>query len=132
MKIFYLEDHEFFASEVIEYLIEEGHDVHYAVSYKEAERIISKEGPFECSLLDVLLQNGKTGVLLAEEHGDELGRKMFITGTPDKSFLDAIEKHCSASKYHVIYDKIEEFLAGGSPKIDRSFFGSQSGGYDRK
>ena len=132
MKIFYLEDHKFFASEVIEYLQELGHEVHYAVSYKEAEYIVESHGPFDCSFLDVLLQNGKTGVLLAEEYNDKLGRIMFITGTPDKSFLNAIEQHCSASKFFLIYDKIDEFLAGGYPKIDRTVNGGSSGPYFAK
>lgn len=126
MKIFYLEDHTFFASEVIEYLQEEGHEVHYAVSYKEAQEVVNN-GPFDCTLLDVILQNGKTGILFAEEYADQLGRIMFITGTPDKSTLNAMSRYSSASKLFLIYDKLEEFLSGGNPKIDPNQDESSSG-----
>lgn len=129
MKIFYLEDHKFFASEVIEYLEEEGHEVFYSASYDEAEYIVKCHSPFDCSLLDVILQNGKTGILFAEEYADELGRIMFITGTPDKSTLDAMERYSSASKLFLIWDKIESFLNGDEPKIDRIATGNASGSY---
>lgn len=130
MKILYLEDHEFFASEIIEFLEDEGHDVHYASNYSDAEKIVlEQEDPFDCSLLDVILQNGKTGILFAEEYGDALGRIMFITGTPDKATLDAMEKYSSASKMFLIWDKIDCFINGGCPKIERNDNGMASGSY---
>lgn len=132
MKIFYLEDHEFFASEVIEYLEEKGHEVYYATCYKQAQSMIKKGGNFDCSFLDVILQNGKTGILFAEEYKENLGRVMFITGTPDKSTLEAIERYSSASKLFTIYDKIDEFLNGGNPIIDRYQSGTASGLYFSK
>lgn len=128
MKIFYLEDHKFFASEVIEYLEDEGHEVYYAASYDEAETLVKMGAPFDCALLDVILQNGKTGILFADEYKKDLGRIMFITGTPDKSTLNAMSRYCSASKLFTIYDKIDEFLKGGWISIDNDS-ASSSGMY---
>jgi DNA-binding NtrC family response regulator len=118
MKILYLEDHEFFASEVIEYLEEEGHEVHFASSYQQAIDALKKEEKFDCSFLDVILQNGKTGVLFANEFGPQLGRVMFITGCPDKMTLNAIKEYSSASKSYSIWEPIETFMEGGSPHIE--------------
>jgi len=130
MKILYLEDHEFFASEIIEFLEEEGHEVFYATNYNDAEKLVhEQDDPFDCSLLDVILQNGKTGILFAEEYGDKLGRIMFITGTPDKATLDAMDKYSSASKMFLIWDKIDFFISGGCPKIERCDNGMASGSY---
>ena len=129
MKIFFCDDHQFYSSEPIEDLEDKGHDVYYAKSYKDAENVIAKHGPFDCSFLDIILQNGKTGILLAKEYERDLGRIMFITGTPDKSALEAIERYSSASKLFTIYDKIDEFLNGGNPVIDRYQSGAASGLY---
>lgn len=119
MKVFLLDDHQFFATEIIEYLTEEkGCEVFYAQSYKEAEQIIHTHGPFDFSFLDVLLQNGKTGILFASEYEKYLGNIMFITGCVDKYTLDKLEDYACASKLFLLWDKIDSFLDGGHPKID--------------
>lgn len=118
MKVFYLEDHEFYAEDVIALLQKEGHDVVYASSYKECLDILENE-TFDCAILDVILQNGKTGLQLAEDYGDKLGRIMFLTGCVDKATIDTVvSRYPSANKLFNSVGKIREFLKGGKPTID--------------
>lgn len=111
MKILYLEDHEFFASEIIEYIEEDTqHDVYYAKTYQEAEKLLQEHKSFDASILDVILQNGKTGLLLAETYDARLGKIMFVTGCTDNITINAISKYKHIAKIEVIWDKLNEFL----------------------
>ena len=106
------------ANEVKEFLEEECNaKVSVASSYIEASKMIKKNRPFDFSFLDILLQNGKTGVDLLERHKEKLGRVMFITGCIDETVLNKIREHASVSKMTEIWPKIEDFLSGGTPKI---------------
>lgn len=118
-KVLLVEDHAFFAGEVAEYLDEERNfNVVTAKTFEDAVRQIKKNGPFAYSFLDILLQNGKTGVDLAETYKKELGRIMFVTGCVDETILSKISQYASASKLSEIWQKLEDFLEGGKPKID--------------
>lgn len=118
MKIFYLEDHEFYAEDVIALLQKEGHEVTYVSNFKDCVEIL-KNNKFDCSILDVILQNGKTGLQLAEDYKNNLGRIMFLTGCVDKATLDTvISRYPSANKLFNSVGKIKEFLKGGYPTID--------------
>lgn len=118
MKVFYLEDHEFYAEDVIALLQKEGHEVTYVSNYKDCVEIL-KNNKFDCSILDVILQNGKTGLQLAEDYKNNLGRIMFLTGCVDKATLDTvISRYPSANKLFNSVGKIKEFLKGGYPTID--------------
>ena len=111
MRILYLEDHEFFAGEIIDYVVNDTpHDIFYAKTYKEAEYLIEKHGSFDCSILDVILQNGKTGILLAETYKDILGDIMFVTGCNDTITLKALENYKYVAKMKVIWDDLDDFL----------------------
>lgn len=111
MKILYLEDHEFFASEIIEYINEDTpHDIYYAKTYQEAEKLLEEHKNFDASILDVILQNGKTGLLLAETYETKLGDIMFVTGCTDNITLNAISKYEYIAKIDIIWDKLNKFL----------------------
>jgi CheY-like chemotaxis protein len=89
MKILICDDHQFYIKEIIEQLKEDGHDVHYAKNYYEAEQIINSSIPFDVSFLDIILQNGRTGIHLAEKYSSNLGRIMFVTGCTDETTIKA-------------------------------------------
>lgn len=117
-RVLLVEDHSFFSNEVKEFLEEEcDTSVSTATSFLEAVKIIKKSRPFDFSFLDILLQNGKTGVDLVEKYKEKLGRVMFITGCIDETVLNKIKEHASVSKMTEIWPKLEEFISGGKPKI---------------
>lgn len=114
-----VEDHSYFASEIRDYLESDcGYKVIYAANYADACRAVKRYGPFKFSFLDILLQNGKTGVDLVERYEQELGRVMFITGCVDETILNKIAEHASASKLQEIWPQLEDFLEGGMPRIN--------------
>jgi DNA-binding response OmpR family regulator len=111
MKILLLEDHSFFATELVDYFIEEtNYEVCYAKSYKEAVLALDKHGPFDYTILDVILQNGKTGLDLVRGHKDKLGKIMFLTGCSDDTTLNTLQEYIVVSKLEVIWPKLEEFF----------------------
>lgn len=113
MKILILEDHAFFASEIIEYFQEDTEiEGVYAKSYKEAIAAIEKHKKFDFSILDVILQNGKTGIDVARLHKEELGTIMFLTGCCDTTTLNALQEYIVVSKLEIIWPKLEQFIKG--------------------
>jgi len=117
MKIFFLEDHEFFAQEIIEYLTDDcGHEVFYAANWYKAEEIL-KDNTFDVSIIDVILKNGKTGVQIVEQYSNVLGRVLFLTGCTDEVTIETINKYSSISKLSLLWEPLDCFLNGGSPKI---------------
>lgn len=120
-KILIVEDHSFFAKELIEYLTDDcSFEVVHASNFLEAEQLIKKENSFDFSILDILLQNGKTGVDVVEKFKDQLGRIMFVTGCVDEAVLNKIENYASTSKLREIWSPLEKFLTGGYPKINEN------------
>jgi DNA-binding response OmpR family regulator len=116
MKILMCDDHLFYSKEIVEKLREDGHDVVYAPNFKEAESALLTQ-KFDASLLDVLLQNGKTGIHLAEKYTHKLGRIMFITGCNDDMTINTIkEKYACVSKLKTIWKYLDDFIAGGKPQ----------------
>jgi DNA-binding response OmpR family regulator len=107
LKVLYLEDHEFFSIDIIEYLKEAGHEVFYAKTYAEAEALIETNKTFNVSIIDVILQNGKTGIHFVSKHEDKLGKIMFLTGCIDQPTLDKLSKWNFASKRDIIWDKLD-------------------------
>lgn len=118
MRIFYLEDHSFFAEEIIEYLTDDlGHEVVFIDNWKDAEKLLSSGESFDVSILDVILKNGKTGVQAAEQWESQLGRILFITGCIDEVTINAVNKYASVSKLTTVWNPLNEFLNGSNPKI---------------
>ena len=118
MKIFYLEDHGFYAVDIIKFLKMKGHEVVWCDNYYDSINIL-EENKFDCSILDIILQNGKTGLQLASEHKQNLGRVMFLTGCVDKSTLDnVVSLYPTANKIIRSLEKVNEFINGGYPKIN--------------
>jgi DNA-binding response OmpR family regulator len=117
-KILLCDDHTFYCQDIIEYLREINYEVHYVPTYKQADALLQTNS-YDFSLLDIILQNGKTGFNLAEKYENKLGKIMFITGCVDRSTLEILQnsKHASASKGIVIWETLNIFLAGGTPKI---------------
>lgn len=114
-----VEDHTYFASEIRDFLETDcGFNVVYATNYADACRAIKKYAPFKYSFLDILLQNGKTGVDIVEKYKHELGRIIFVTGCVDETILHKISNYASASKLQEIWPKLESFIEGQDPKID--------------
>lgn len=110
-KILFLDDHSFWSQEIVEYLKEEkGLDVHYAQSYNEAQAIMKKDKSFDMAILDVILQNGKTGIHFAEEHKEKLGDIIFITGCNDEFTLNALKSYKHASKLDNVWPTLDKFI----------------------
>ena len=110
LKVFYLEDHEFFSVDILEYLKELNHEVFYAKTYDEAERLINQHKNFDVSIVDVILQNGKTGIHFVTKYEGNLGKIMFLTGCVDQPTLDKLAKWEVVSKRETIWDKMDTIL----------------------
>lgn len=118
MKILLCDDHSFYSKEIVEKLREDGHTVVYASNFKEAEMLISQNKIFDMAILDVILQNGKTGIHLAEKYKQVLGRIMFVTGCIDETTLNRLNgSYACASKAKCVIPPIDEFIKGGKPQI---------------
>jgi DNA-binding response OmpR family regulator len=118
MHIFYLEDHEFFAEEVIEYLQEIGHCVTFVSSWEDAQRELSKGSKFDMSILDVILKNGKTGFQFAEQWKENLGRILFLTGCVDDVTINAVNRYGAISKLTKFRTPLKMFIDGEKPIIE--------------
>jgi len=113
MKILLLEDHAFFASELVEYFKEETtFEVVYVKSYKEAVEAMEKHKSFDYAILDVILQNGKTGLDIAKAYKDKLGSIMFLTGCCDHTTLSTLREFIVVSKLEIIWPKLDQFFKG--------------------
>jgi response regulator RpfG family c-di-GMP phosphodiesterase len=116
-----VEDHSYFGNEIVSFLKEDcAFDVVYAANYLDAVKALQTT-EFDFSFLDILLQNGKTGVDIAENFRKKLGKIMFITGCVDDTVLSRIKDYASASKLCEIWPLLEKFVAGGCPKIRVKF-----------
>lgn len=120
MNILLVEDHGFFGDEINEYFLEKKHTVAYASNYVDAVAKIKTSAPFDFCFIDVLLQNGRTGIDIVNEFESKLGRIMFITGCINEDILKRIDKYCSATKRQVIWPKIEKFMNGETVRISDS------------
>jgi DNA-binding NarL/FixJ family response regulator len=121
MKILLLEDHSFFASELVEYFNEDTEfEVVYVKSYKEAVAALDIHKQFDYSILDVILQNGKTGIDIAKTYDTRLGKIMFLTGCTDQATLSALRNYIVVSKLEVIWPKLELFFADKLRAINES------------
>lgn len=111
MKILYLEDHAFFGDSVIDILLTDfpEHSIDYATSYASAE-ILMRNNKYDISILDVVLQNGKTGIHFAENYTVALGKVLFITGCKDELTLKALEKYNYINKDLRVIKVIKEFI----------------------
>ena len=113
MKILYLEDHHFFAEEIIEYLEDDlEYEVAYADSWESVKAILDTGVVFDISILDVILKNGKTGVQVAQHWEPQLGKIIFLTGCSDDATHKAIEKYSVISKLHTVWEPLNSFLNG--------------------
>lgn len=112
MKILYLEDHAFFGDSVVDILLTDfpEHKIDYATSYASAEALM-KENKYDISILDVVLQNGKTGIHFAENYTRTLGKILFVTGCKDELTLKALEKYKYINKDLKVIKVIKEFIA---------------------
>lgn len=110
LKVFYLEDHVFFSEDILEYLKELDHEVFYAKTYNEAVQLIEEHKNFDVSLIDVILQNGKTGIHFVTKYEGSLGKIMFLTGCVDQPTLDKLSKWEVANKRDTIWDKLDKLL----------------------
>ena len=79
----------------------------------------SSEKCWDFGLIDIILQNGKTGLLFTEKYSHRIKKIMYVTGCVDEPTIDAMNNspHASASKAVVIWETLERFLHGETPKI---------------
>ncbi len=110
--IFYLEDHDFFADIIIRGLEMEGYTVYHCNNYYDAEKYINKYGPFQYSILDIILKNGKNGINFAEKHHDKLGKFIFLTGCKDESTIRTLTmyNYPSLSKMYEVMEDLVNFI----------------------
>lgn len=111
MRILYLEDHAFFGDSLFEMLVQDfpQHQFEYATSYAQAEaRILNNK--YDLSLLDVILQNGKTGIHFVEKYNQDLGKVLFVTGCSDTLTLKTLEKYNYTGKDIKVLKVITEFI----------------------
>jgi DNA-binding NarL/FixJ family response regulator len=111
MKILYLEDHSFFGDSVRDILVEDypQHQIDYVTNYANAVNIM-KENKYDISILDVILQNGKTGIHFAEKFTPYLGKILFVTGCKDELTIKALEKYEYVNKDLKVISTIREFI----------------------
>jgi len=113
MKVLYLEDHKFFASEILEYLKDDLKlDVTYVDSWESVKTVLNTNVKFDISILDVLLKNGKTGFHVAQQWEKKLGRILFITGCIDEVTLNSLKKYSSINKTTCVWNPLKKFIDG--------------------
>lgn len=110
LKVLYLEDHDFYSIDIIDYIKDEHHEVYYAKTYAEAEHLMETHKEFDVSIVDVILQNGKTGIHFVTKYENRLGKIMFLTGCVDQLTLDKISKWNVASKRYMEWDKLDKLF----------------------
>jgi CheY-like chemotaxis protein len=116
MKILLLEDHTFFAKEIIGYIkmfIDKGNlDIHYASNYKEADALLATHKDFQYTILDVQLQNGRNGIEFADKNKNNIGKILFITGCVEPEVLNTLEskKYQYISKQSLLWAPLTKFL----------------------
>jgi DNA-binding response OmpR family regulator len=111
-KIFYLEDHAFYANVIIPRLKKQGYEVTHCLTYKSAEEAMSGSAKYDYALLDVVLTNGKTGIHFAEKYEKAFEKILFITGCRDTQTIEALinKGWNSVSKQYEIWDDLKDFL----------------------
>lgn len=117
--IFYLEDHNFFADIIIRALKMEGYEIIHCDNYHDAVNVIEKNGPFEYSILDIILKNGRNGISFVEKYHDKLGNFIFITGCRDEATIKTLNNrnYPSLSKMYEIIEDLKLFLENKSTPI---------------
>lgn len=116
MKILILEDHTFFAKEVIQYIqmfLNKGDmEVVYANTYKEAEAAMVLHKKFDNAILDVQLQNGHNGIEFADKNNKNLGKILFITGCIEPHILNTLTEktYKYISKQSLLWGTLTQFL----------------------
>ena len=117
MKILFLEDHSFFAKEIIDYiqlfLNEKSEiDIYYANTYKEAVALLEKHKNFDRAILDVQLQNGRNGIEFADMNRSKIGKILFMTGCIEPQILGTLEekKYQYISKQALLWDTLTKFI----------------------
>ena len=120
MKILMVDDHTFYSEMIVDWIREQGHEIHYVTRYDDAVKVLEKEGKFDFSILDVILQNGKTGLTIVKNYPTQLGKILFLTGCTDQPTLNSISPYASIHKTEVIWDHLEKFFINLSytPHID--------------
>jgi len=111
MKILYLEDHAFYGDEMYKTLHKDlsNHTVDYATNYSQAVSFMNNKS-YDISLLDVILQNGRTGIHFAEKYQKCLGHILFITGCKDEPTLEALKHYEYIPKSTKSLNLIRDFL----------------------
>ena len=111
MKILYLEDHAFFGDSIRDILKEDfpQHEIYYATNYANAEAMM-RDNKYDISILDVVLQNGKTGIHFAEKYTKFLGKILFVTGCKDEPTIKALEKYNYINKDLKVLSVIRDFI----------------------
>lgn len=111
-KIFYLEDHVFYANIIVPRLRKQGYEIVHCLNYKCAEEAMNNGEIFDYALLDVVLTNGKTGIHFAEKYSSRFGKILFITGCRDNLTLETLfnKNYNSVSKQYEIWNDLDTFL----------------------
>lgn len=114
MRFFILDDHEFYCQDIIEYLKEKGQEVFYAKTYKEANELISTLDKIDVSFIDIILNNGKTGLHFLSLWEYKLGNIFILTGCVDANTLDKVKKWKVIQKADNILNIIDEIISQGN------------------
>ena len=111
MKVLYLEDHAFFGDSIYNILKQDFPEleVDYAKSFSQAETLMATKA-YDLSILDVVLQNGKTGIHFAEGYGKSLGKILFVTGCKDELTLKMLQKYKHVPKDIKVLEDIKVFI----------------------
>lgn len=111
MRFFILDDHEFYCNDIIDYLKEKGQEVFFAQTYQDACKIISKIDRIDVSFIDIILNNGKTGLHFLSLWEYKLGTVFILTGCVDAHTLDKVKKWKVIQKADNILDIIDEIIS---------------------
>lgn len=111
-KILFLEDHQFWANEVIEFLRDDlGYEVKFVTSYSECHKLLEADPTiYDYSIVDLILQNGKSGMDIVQKYKSKMGRIVFVTSCIDKPSLDTIKAYPSIAKIDEVLSPLKRFL----------------------
>jgi DNA-binding response OmpR family regulator len=110
LNVLFLEDHEFFSEDIVEYFKDEGHKVTHAKTYADAVKAVENNN-YDVSIIDVILQNGKTGIHFVSNFQDKLGTVRFLTGCIDQPTIDKISKWGYYNKRDEVFTKLDKLIS---------------------
>ncbi|MCS7317589.1 MAG: hypothetical protein NZZ41_04660 [Candidatus Dojkabacteria bacterium] len=112
MRFLILDDHEFYCRDLIEYITLAKQEVYFAKNFREGVEIMEKNPSlvFDVSFIDIILNNGKTGLHFISRYESRLGKIIILTGCIDDNTLETVKKWEVINKADNVLEKLDDIF----------------------